>query len=452
MEIINKKKQSITTDISIIDNWKTITESDENLNKIFKDILNNAEEIDYAYINADKEGREELSSLRSNLENATTDKARKELENEIKKFEPSEEIKAHITLRLFMLFCEIYNRNICYFHGKIRVFNGKHYIVLADHEFEAILSIFSYKCGIPRYFAHTKRFKNYLRDEFLKQGTINLQNRKTDGELLNLENYTLHFQNGVLTPKEHNPEDFCTYVLNYRYDPTAQAPRFENLLVESLPEKEARMLLLEFIAYIFCRNLKLEKCMILIGKGATGKSTIFEIITALVGPDNVSFLNLETLCNPNGYGIAHVAGKKLNYSSEISGKNLGSYDLFKQLCSKEPIQAREPFKTWFTVYEIPTLIFNANNMPSNLEATSALYRRLICMPFDQVVPIEKRQPDLAKEIIMSEMSGILNLVIEAMRRLITNQRFTSSPLVSRKMQEIQKETNSVAYFMLENIT
>ena len=50
-----------------------------------------------------------------------------------------------------------------------------------------------------------------------------------------------------------------------------------------VPEKEARMVIAEYIAYVFAKHLRWEKCMVLYGSGCNGKSVLIDVISALLG-------------------------------------------------------------------------------------------------------------------------------------------------------------------------
>ncbi len=135
--------------------------------------------------------------------------------------------------------------------------------------------------------------------------------------------------------EKHNPKDFLRYVLPFEYDKQAQAPNFTKYLERVLPDESSRMVLAEYIGYIFTRNLKLEKMLLLYGSGANGKSVFFEVINALLGKENISNYSLASLNEE--HNRAQIANKLLNYGSEI--KSGIEIDHFKALASGEPIQA-----------------------------------------------------------------------------------------------------------------
>ena len=103
--------------------------------------------------------------------------------------------------------------------------------------------------------------------------------------------------------RSFNSKDFLTYQLPFRFEASANAPKFDNFLKEILPEKNSQLVLPEFLASSFLTNdiLKLEKALLLYGSGANGKSVIYEIVLALFGNENITNYSLDNLTNETGY-------------------------------------------------------------------------------------------------------------------------------------------------------
>jgi len=127
--------------------------------------------------------------------------------------------------------------------------------------------------------------------------------------------------------------DFLTYQLPFPFEEEAICPIFMRFMNEVLEDQQLQTVLAEFFGYIFTRHLKLEKCLLLYGTGANGKSVFFEIINSLLGNNNISNLSLGNLKEEHNRAL--IKNKLLNYGSEIRG-NIEA-DIFKQLVSGEPI-------------------------------------------------------------------------------------------------------------------
>src|SRR5690554_6424388 len=276
---------------------------------------------------------------------------------------------------------------------------------------------------------------------------VNDSKKKT---LINLLNGTFEIDGYKMKLRKPEKEDFLTYQLPFKYDKSAECPMFDDYLNTVLPDKNNQSILMEYLGYIFVRNkaLKLEKSLILYGTGANGKSVLFDILNAMLGGSkNVSNFSLQNLTNENGYYRAMLSDKLVNYASEINGKM--DVSIFKQLVSGEPVDARLPYGEPFTLTNYGKLIFNCNQLPTSVENTHAFFRRFLIIPFEVTIPKEKQDKKLAQKIIKSELSGVLNRVLEGLRRILEQESFTESISANALLDNYKKESDSVAQFIEE---
>jgi putative DNA primase/helicase len=79
--------------------------------------------------------------------------------------------------------------------------------------------------------------------------------------------------------------------------------------------------------------------------------------------------------------------------------------------------------------------------------TNPLLRRVIIIPFQNSLPREKQDLNLAEKIIAEELPGVLNLIIEALKRLLENKDFTRSSEAEALLQEVKSEANNSRSFI-----
>ena len=183
------------------------------------------------------------------------------------------------------------------------------------------------------------------------------------------------------------------------------------------------------------------------GSGGNGKGVFFEIVCALLGNKNVSNYFLNLLCDDNGYYRAKLCNKIVNYSPE-KGTDFGG-EIFKSLCSGEPVPARLPYGEPFEITDYAKLILNANSLPVPQEQNEAYFRRFLIVPFSKTIPQEERDPDLPNRIIRNELSGIFNWVLEGLDRIITNRRFSNCVTANEALEAYKIESDSVTCFIKE---
>ena len=392
----------------------------------------------------------EVNGLLNNLRNSRGEEA-EIIKSQLKKFKVGNKEYLVISIEK-VLEAALNNRwNLCKNNHHIYLYNGAYWSILDQQAFSKFLGKAAEKMGVPKIMARHYQFRDQLLKQFLAVAYLPKPEPSKDTVYINLRNgtYEITPQGSRLIP--FDPTHFLTYQLNFEYNPDARAPIFQEYMDRVLPDKDLQMILAEYLGFIFIRHgsdtIKEEKTLLLYGTGANGKSVFFEIVNALLGRENVSSYSLQSLTNENGYYRANLADKLVNYSSEISGKLQSS--IFKQMVSGEPIEARLPYHPPVIVTQYAKLIFNCNELPSDVEHSNAYFRRFLIIPFTVTIPEHEQDKRLHHKIIQSELAGVFNWVLEGLDRLLTQQRFTHSDAVNNARQHYEKQTDNVRVFLDE---
>ena len=342
---------------------------------------------------------------------------------------------------------------LCCSDGMIYLFNGEYWRQFPLPAFQNFMGKSAVKMGVKKSLGNIYYFKEQLAKQFMSVAIRNDfedDSAGCDKALVNLKNGTFEISNQGLRLRRPCKDDFLTYQLNFEYNEKVKCPLFDKFLDRVLPDKTLQMILAEYIGYLFIKteDLKLEKVLLLYGSGANGKSVVFEVVYALLGgKTNVSNFSLENLTNANGYYRAMLGGKLLNYSTEINGKLNES--VFKQLASGEPVGARVPYGEPFTLTNYGKMIFNCNALPKTSDHSDAFYRRFLIIPFDVSIPKHEQDKQLAKKIIVRELPGVFNWVLEGFKRLIMQKGFTESWQTDAIVRDYKCDGDSVLLFMEE---
>jgi putative DNA primase/helicase len=336
---------------------------------------------------------------------------------------------------------------LCRNNGQTFIYNGVYWKAIDRDLLHSIFGEAAEKMGVP----HIDARHYLIRREFILQfesiAYLPAPERNTGTTLINLINGTY-----VVTAKEQYlrppaPDDFITYQLPFAYSPGATAPLFYDYLNTVQPDKERQEVLQEYLGYVFIspQTLKLEKVLLLYGGGANGKSVFIEIINALLGRENVSSYSLQTLTEPKGYTRAELATKLLNCASELSGKM--ENNVFKELASGEAVEARIIYQRPFIMENYAKLLFSTNELPKEVEQTSGYFRRWLIVPFDVTIPENEQDKELAQKIIANELTGVFNWVLEGLKRLLIQKKFTECTAVLKQMEDFKKQSDSVQMFL-----
>ena len=336
---------------------------------------------------------------------------------------------------------------LCLRNGMVYVYNGKRWCPVDPSIFKRFMTDALCRMGARPKDAKYYKMQDELYSQFIGISALPAKKSDPDTVLVNLQNGTMEFADGKPSMREHRRDDFLTYVLPFRYDKEARCPMFDKYLNRVLPDRSSRHVLAEYMGYVFTKGMKLEKVLLLYGTGANGKSVFFEVMNALLGKENICSYSLSSLTKTDSYERPELQDKLLNYSPEINGK-LES-NIFKQLASGEPVQARRIYCKPFTIENYAKLMFNCNELPKETERTNAFFRRFLIIPFKETIPEEEQDPELARRIIRDELPGVFNWVLDGLERLVRQGKFSPCEAAKEELERFKRESDSVAMFVEE---
>lgn len=369
------------------------------------------------------------------------------------KLDPNEKLKQRDKLVLVVNhLLQLARRNgwgLCRREGTTYTYNGAYWRPLEKEAVERFLSDAGQKMGLKPLEAQSYQVGEQLYKQFEKSGWQPTPEPKRTATLVNLQNGTFEITPETQTLRPFHAADFLTYQLPFAYDAGATAPGWEAFLREVLPDESSRLVLAEYLGYVFIQDpaRKLEKVLFLHGSGANGKSVVFEVVRALLGPQNVGNSSLQDLTTKETYRVK-LGEVLVNYGSELSGGQLKS-DTFKLLASGEPIEARRLYGGPFTLHHYGKLIFNCNELPADAEHSEAYFRRLLIIPFTETIPADKRDPRLAARIIAHELPGVFNWVLTGLQRLLKQRTFSECLAAEKQRQEYERQSNTALLFLDE---
>lgn len=370
-------------------------------------------------------------------------------------FDPDDEDaklkKEHYLVIIVEELLDLAKRNkwqLCQRDGSFYLFNGAFWKLIENDEVKNLLQKAAERMGADKFKARHYEFADQLFKQFIVSAHLSAPKVNRDQVRINLTNGTLLIEANKISLYPPNPDHFMTYQLPFAYDPETQAPIWLRYLMRVLPEAELQNVLAEGFGYIFIpsRKLKLEKMLLLSGDGSNGKSVAFEVLSALLGPENLSSYSLEKLTTEETHR-AKIKDKLVNYCSEIS-VNLEA-SMFKALVSGESVPARELYGKPFQIENYAKLIANANKLPTVAEHTHAWFRRFLIIPFNVTIPDHEQDTQLANKIIAAELPGVLNWVLAGLRRLLSQGHFTDSEAVRAQTELYKRQSDTVRLFLDE---
>lgn len=329
------------------------------------------------------------------------------------------------------------NKGFYYFNGKIYERVSEDAVVLAYDQLMMKLGIANdYPTSVKvrkDKFLTVIMFYNQLR---VRNDVVAFSNRVVDLRANDGKDFVGTFP--------HNPRYHVVEYHDYPYIPDAKCPKFMTFLDTVLPDKRSRDILQMFMGLglvqtsdAFDKTIAgprgtVELCLVLLGTGANGKSVLFNIMSALFGKHHITSVDYETITGEGEEGMrgrATIRSALFNWSSDSDPKKFCQKNthIFKRIISGEPFQYRLLGQNIVESHSCPYLIFSLNALPNNISDSSrGMLRRLQFVNFDVTIPKYRQNPNLAYEIISSELPGIFNWVMRGARE-IKRRKFQFPP-------------------------
>jgi putative DNA primase/helicase len=223
-----------------------------------------------------------------------------------------------------------------------------------------------------------------------------------DPWLLNCENGTIDLHSGDLRP--HRREDLITKLVPVEYDPGARHPLWERFLDEITDgDVEKKDFLQRAAGYSLTGDTSEEVLFFVHGPAASGKSTFMEAIKRTLGDyamtaDFDSFVKRRRDSGGPRSDIARLATARLVASIEVDRGEKLAEGLVKGLTGGDTITSRFMYEEYFEFRPPFKLWLVANHKPAVDDDDDAMWRRIIRVPFDHVIPKERRDPTVKKSL------------------------------------------------------
>ncbi len=229
-----------------------------------------------------------------------------------------------------------------------------------------------------------------------------------DPWLFNCENGTLNLRTGELYP--HDPTRLITKLAPVRFDPDATCPIFDQFIADVFcGDNELISFVQRFLGYCLTGDISEQYLPIFHGEGGNGKSVLLDTVAGLMGDYAAtappSLLTVKRN-EEHPTEIADLLGRRMVVASETEQGAELRVQLVKRLTGDEKLKARHMRQDFFEFARTHKTILVTNNLPVLRESTEAVWRRLRFVPFDYIVPEEKRDTKLLSRL-KTEYPGIL---------------------------------------------
>ena len=247
------------------------------------------------------------------------------------------------------------------------------------------------------------------------------------------------------------PDYVAVNKIPINYNPDAKHPSVDHVLNKiCCGDQKLRLLIEEMIGYPLLRRPEMGKCFILTGRGSNGKSTLLDMMTAMLGEDNISSIGMEEI--EQRFKTAEIVNKLANIGDDISNGYLAENSKFKKLVTGEPLMVERKGVDPFKIRNYGKLIFSANEVPRVNDRSNGLSRRLILVPFN--ARFSSNDPDydpFIKDKLAEDeaLEYLLLLGISGLRRVLidNSMSFTEVEAVQNELKEYEQINNPILLFL-----
>ncbi len=269
------------------------------------------------------------------------------------------------------------------------------------------------------------------------------------------------FKNGILDVKKYladkvdyfyptTPEYFTLTSIPHIYDPTIEPDKDVMEALHQIFNSEDQIeLLQEWMGYSLIPSQEFEKMMLFVGPPRSGKGTVLELMTSLVGSTQVVSTSFASLCGDFGY--APLIGKLLAVLPDAAIPryidSTTALEKIKQITGGDPVGINRKYKNPMHAVKLTCRFTIAvNTLPELPDHAKALEPRLNIMRFENSF-IGKEDRDL-KRRLADKSSTMINWALLGLKRLYQENKFT----IPKSSLSISKEFSRLSTPLIDFIS
>lgn len=235
----------------------------------------------------------------------------------------------------------------------------------------------------------------------MARGAVEIKHELFDADLeaINTKSGMLALSDGHLTPT--GPADYTTKITGAAFEPDAQSDLWDAFIERILPDQEVRAFVQRLLGYSMLGVVREHVMPIFTGDGANGKGTLRDTIMAAFG-DYATEVDPELLMAQNNARhltfLMELRGRRIVFCSETDKRRNFAEAQMKRLVGGDPIQANRMHKDPITFMPSHTLVMCTNHLPIVSGDDPAVWRRIVVVPFDIVIPEGERDGRLPEKL------------------------------------------------------
>lgn len=222
-----------------------------------------------------------------------------------------------------------------------------------------------------------------------------------DAHLINTASGTVDLRLGEL--RDADPDDRLSKMTAAKFDPAARSEVFDEFLSTIQPDPDMRAFLARSLGSALLGRVVEHVLLIWFGTGANGKGTLRDAVRHALGDYGIEVPAEVLLQSRHGQQALapermRLRGARAAFCSEIAAGARLDEATMKKLTGGDPVNAKLLYRNPVEFDPSHTLFMLTNHLPVVHGDDPAVWRRILAVPFDTVVPVEKRDGHLPERL------------------------------------------------------
>lgn len=223
----------------------------------------------------------------------------------------------------------------------------------------------------------------------------------------------------------------------------------EEHVLASACDQEAKILLLQqFLgACLVGVATRYQLCLVMVGEGSNGKSTLIKVAEALFPAASVAHVAPQDLGDE--YRLALLAGRRLNTVGELPTTEIMSSERFKSVVAGDEVTARQIRQEPITFQPRAGHLYAANKLPPVADMSHGFWSRFVVLRFSQTFQRGANARELWAELVEAEGPAIIGWMLEGAASVLAARGYTLPASSRLEIEAWRKKADSVAFFLDE---
>ena len=278
--------------------------------------------------------------------------------------------------------------------------------------------------------------------------TATVKSLDADPWLLNTPDGTVNLRTGKM--HKHDPADRITKITGSGFSGGGHEV-FKAFIERVLPDEEVRAFVQRLLGYSLLGEVREHVLPIWVGDGANGKGTLRDIVRYCLGDYGIEVDPGILMSGPEKHPTERMdlLGARFVACSETN-RNAGLNEAtMKRLVGGDPIRARRMRQDMVEFLPTHTLVMMTNQLPKVSGDDGGVWRRILVIPFDVVIPKHERNTQLRGQL-EAEAAAVMSWIWDGWLAY-RDQGLTPPEAVQARTEEYQADSDSVGRFLADRM-